>query len=174
MPFEDNFSETEDGETSIGSDELLADDALRLPDAASPLVRLHAVRAWLGRRQRETSIEIGTSALALQEAMEQGTGYLRRREQQRMEELRHSHEMAFQAAQLRLQAFEEAEELLNEYVTHTTTGNRTLVEYYLALEDLLEELHSEVEQDAAVFPRYQTLQEVQQRVEHVGIPQEED
>ena len=38
------------GEEETGSDELLADDNLRLPERANVLVRVHAVRAWLDVR----------------------------------------------------------------------------------------------------------------------------
>src|SRR5579863_4634449 len=61
------FNGTNNEET--GSDELLADDNLRLPDSANVLVRVHAVRAWLARRHDEAAIEAGTAALTLQQAM---------------------------------------------------------------------------------------------------------
>ncbi len=63
MNFED---ESFDDTTEKGSDELLSDDNLRLPENANVLVRLHAIRAWLTRRQQETTIEMGENALALQ------------------------------------------------------------------------------------------------------------
>ena len=53
-----------------GSDELLSDENLRLPESANILVRLHAVRAWLSRRHDEATIEVGEAALALQELMQ--------------------------------------------------------------------------------------------------------
>ena len=56
------------GEEETGSDELLADDNLRLPESANVLVRVHAVRAWLARRHEEATIEAGRAALALQQA----------------------------------------------------------------------------------------------------------
>ncbi|HET8850977.1 MAG TPA: hypothetical protein VFN02_00480, partial [Ktedonobacteraceae bacterium] len=52
-----------------GSDELLSEDDLRLPESASVLVRLHAVRAWLARRHHEATVEVGEAALKLQQAM---------------------------------------------------------------------------------------------------------
>ena len=63
--------ETPDSSVEIGSDELLSDDNLRLPESASILVRIHAVRAWLARRYEETTIEVGEAALALQKMMMQ-------------------------------------------------------------------------------------------------------
>src|ERR1700730_16337007 len=66
-PDDDIFQET----TEIGSDELLSDDHLRLPETASMLVRLHALRAWLTRRMRDTELEIGNAALRLQESMQE-------------------------------------------------------------------------------------------------------
>ena len=47
MDNDDDFSGTS---IEIGSDELLSDDNLRLPESASTLVRTHAVQAWLTRR----------------------------------------------------------------------------------------------------------------------------
>ncbi len=43
----DSDKDMPEDSTQIGSDELLSEDNLRLPDSASVLVRLHAVRAWL-------------------------------------------------------------------------------------------------------------------------------
>src|SRR5438067_3883763 len=101
--------ETPDSSVEIGSDELLSDDNLRLPESASILVRIHAVRAWLTRRYAETSIEVGEAALALQEMMMlqelQGTR-LRRRERQ-SQQLSHIQQVLAEAQQ-RLSAYEEA------------------------------------------------------------------
>ena len=82
-----NFDDKNTDETpEIGSDELLSDDNLRLPESASPLVRLHAVRSWLVRRQEETKLELGEAAWALQQALQQqeqsSETRLRRRERQ--------------------------------------------------------------------------------------------
>src|SRR5215472_15047418 len=72
------FSEEDTSENDeIGSDELLADENLRLPEGANILVRLHAVRAWLSHRLNEASIEVGEAALAFQEQMRDQAGETR-------------------------------------------------------------------------------------------------
>jgi hypothetical protein len=170
MNFDDEFLEET---TEIGSDELLADDNLRLPDNANTLVRLHAIRAWLKRRQQETSMEIGETALALQNALQeepQGT-HLRRRERQAQTERTQQQQQAFLDAQQRLSGYEEAEALLEDCVSHTTTGERVLVEYYLTLEELVE--NALQENDTEHLPRLQAVKDVQHRVEHVGSASEE-
>jgi hypothetical protein len=158
----------------IGSDELLSDDSLRLPESASILVRTHAVRAWLARRRQETTLEIGEVALALQQAMmmqEPQDGRLRRRERQGQEEkLRHIQKELTEAQQ-RLSAYEEAQTLLEDCIAHTS-GERMLVEYYLALEDLVQSV-AETDQPEQL-PRLQALADVQHRVEHVGASNEEE
>ena len=53
------FPNDHEPDDETGSDELLSDENLRLPEGANILVRLHAVRAWLSRRRDETSIEVG-------------------------------------------------------------------------------------------------------------------
>ncbi|HVB23817.1 MAG TPA: hypothetical protein VNG51_17910 [Ktedonobacteraceae bacterium] len=166
MDFDD---ETFNSPAEIGSDELLSDDNLRLPEGANILVRVHAVRAWLARRQQETRIEIGETALALQESMQEELygAKLRRRERQLIEEQKYALQDALAENQQRLAAYEEAQALLEESVTHTS-GERTLVEYYLALEELVQG------SDDAHSPRIQALSSVQHRVEHVGTPNEED
>src|SRR5947209_8456246 len=82
--------ETSNAPVEIGSDELLSDDNLRLPESASILVRIHAVRAWLTRRYQETTLEGGEVALALQEMSQELAETpgrrLRRRERQSQEE----------------------------------------------------------------------------------------
>ncbi len=166
MDFDD---ETSDSPDEIGSDELLSDDNLRLPDTANILVRIHAVRAWLTRRQQETRFEMGETALALQESMQEELheAKLRRRERQIIEERKYALQDALAENQLRLNAYEEAQALLEESLAHSS-GERALVEYYLALEELMqgnEDDHS---------PRIQALASVQHRVEHVGAPNEED
>jgi hypothetical protein len=170
MNFDDEFP---DESTEIGSDELLADDNLRLPDSANTLVRLHAIRAWLKRRQKETSMEIGDTALALQQASQdepQGM-HLRRRERQAQTERLQQQQQAFLDAQQRLQGYEEAEALLEEIVSHTTSGERVLVEYYLTLEELVE--NAIQGNDVEHLPRLQAVKDVQHRVEHVGSASEE-
>ncbi|GCE13320.1 hypothetical protein [Tengunoibacter tsumagoiensis] len=168
MSMHEEFSD-ETAET--GSDELLSDDHLRLPENASPLVRLHAIRSWLKRRQRETVIEIGEAALQLQHVQlsYEQEGRLRRRElQQQSDRLTHI-QQTFTEAQERLQAYEEAEAILEDCVNHTTVGDRLLVEYYLQLEDLVMTYQTEYK-----TPRIQALADVQQRVEHVGIANEDE
>lgn len=169
MDFEDELS---DNETETGSDELLSADNLRLPDSANVLVRLHAIRAWLTRRQKETAIEIGESALTLQATMQEGDQslHLRRREREALAERVQRAQEALQAAQLRLETYEEAETLLEDCITHTTSGERVLVEYYLMLEELMSNTST---QEGTAAPRLRALADVQHRIEHVGAPNEE-
>lgn len=169
MDFDDDLPEETEFET--GSDELLSDDNLRLPDSASPLVRVHAVRSWLARRQKETTIEIGESALALQDTQQEVMSHmdrLRRREQQLLNERIKQTQHAFQDAQQRLQSFEEAASMLEECIAHTTSSERALVEYYLSLDMLLQQ-----EETNTSSIHYKTLSEVQHRIEQVGAPNEE-
>jgi hypothetical protein len=171
MRFDDDFLEET---TETGSDDLLADDNLRLPDNANTLVRVHAIRAWLARRQKETSMEIGEAALILQQGLQdepQQESRLRRRERQLQAERTHLQQKSFHHAQERLHAYEEAESLLEDCVSHTTTGERVLVEYYLTLEELTE--HITLQNDTEHSARLQALHDVQHRVEHVGAPGEE-
>ena len=157
--------------TEIGSDELLADDNLRLPEGASPLVRVHAMRSWLTRRQKDTALEIGEAALVWQgiqqEAM-QDTTRLRRREQQRIADRVQQAQQDFENAQQRLSAYEEMAALLEEYIAHTTSNERTLVEYYLQLEEMMQqEEQKETDADKA---RLRVLLDVQNRIEQVSAP----
>jgi Fe2+ transport system protein B len=170
MDFDDD---TPEEVTEVGSDELLSDDDLRLPEGANPLVRLHAVRSWLTRRQKLTNIEIGEAALELQHLQqdESGTSRLRRRElQARQEQMQHL-QQKFRQAQQRLAMYEEAETLLQECVDHTTVGERLLVEYYLTLEEQVQNSLQAGESEAS--PRLQALQDVQHRVERVSVSGEE-
>jgi leucyl aminopeptidase (aminopeptidase T) len=165
--------ETSDSSVETGSDELLSDDNLRLPESASILVRIHAVRAWLARRYEETAIEVGEAALVLQEMMmqEPQETRLRRRERQgQQEQLGHIQQVMLEAQQ-RLSAYEEAQSLLEDCIAHTS-GERVLVEYYLALEDLVQAATQANQPGQA--PRLRALADVQHRVEHVGAPNEED
>ncbi len=173
LPQED-FDNEEEG--TNGSDELLSHDNLRLPEDANPLVRVHAVRAWLTRRQQETEREIGTAALQLQGLQQEGEheGRLRRRELQARQERLQEAQREFSAAQQRLQTYEEATELLEDCVNHTTISERLLVEYYLALEDLLRDTLSEERAQSNTSPRQQVLTDVLGRIEHVGAPNEEE
>ena len=179
MNFDD---ETLDADSEIGSDELLSDDNLRLPEAASILVRVHAVRAWLVRRCEETTREVGEAALALQEAMQQPVPEtrLRRRERQQQQERTDRVQQLLNIAQLRLHAYEEAQTLLEECITHTS-GERVLVEYYLALEELVQNILAsntpdtpDTLNDFDQHPRLQALADVQHRVERIGAPGEDD
>ena len=176
MDFEDQINNETD---EIGSDELLSDDSLHLPAGANPLVRLHAVRAWLTRRQRETKIEMGEAALEqqdIQAALEQG--HLRRRAYQDYAERLQHYQQIFAQAQERLSTYEEAEVLLEETVNHVTIGERLLVEYYLEIEskiqdDVQEQGVLEASQ-AQQTPRLQALLDVLQRIERVGATYEEE
>jgi len=167
--------ETSNAPVEIGSDELLSDDNLRLPESASILVRIHAVRAWLTRRYEETSIEVGEAALALQEMMTpelQETRLRRRERQSQQEQLNHIQQVLAEAQQ-RLSAYEEAQSLLDECTAHTS-GERVLVEYYLSLEDLVQGVIQASPPGQEHSPRLSALADVQHRVEHVGAPNEED
>lgn len=170
MDFDDDLSTDE---PEVGSDELLSDDQLRLPDSASMLVRLHAVRSWLGRREREVNIEIGMAALTLQEMqsvqmMAQGERRLRRREVEEMAQRVQKAQENFEEARLRLDTYNEAQALLEECVAHTTSSERVLVEFYLTLDNLIQE-EAATDPDT---PRLQALTDVLRRVEHVATPTE--
>src|SRR2546422_2845967 len=105
----DTDDELPDESTEAGSDELLSDDNLRLPESASPLVRLHAIRAWLTRRQKETTIEIGEAALTLQHILQQEPHEVRPRRRERQgytEQIQHAQRILAEAQQ-RLSAYEE-------------------------------------------------------------------
>lgn len=167
--------ETSNAPVEPGSDELLSDDNLRLPESANILVRIHAVRAWLTRRYEETSIEVGEAALALQEMMMQELQEtrLRRRERQSLQEQLNHIQQVMTEAQQRLSAYEEAQSLLDECIAHTS-GERVLVEYYLALEDLVQDVTRANQPGQGQTPWLRALGDVQHRVEHVGAPNEEE
>lgn len=157
--------------TETGSDELLSDENLRLPESANILVRLHAVRAWLARRHEEAGIEVGEAALALQEIMQEEPGdtRMRRREQQLQRERLQQVQQSLNEAQQRVSAYEEAQSLLEECIAHTS-GERVLVEYYLTLEDLVQATQTSQPES---LPRLSALADVQHRIEQVGAPNEE-
>lgn len=161
-------------ETTPGSDELLSDDELRLPESAHMLVRVHAVQAWLSRRLREAALARGEAALALQAAATQAEAesgrVTRRRERERREEQLRRCQQVIAQEQTRIDTYEEARGLLQEYVDHAG-GERVLVEFYLALEALAEQ---ETRAAALPSPRLSALAEVQHRVERVGISYETD
>jgi hypothetical protein len=169
------YSEDEENDNSaaeeVGSDELLAADELRLPESANILVRLHALRAWLDRRHAETELEIGMAALDLQEITQEAESEPRPRR-------RLSSENDFRVqraqrhlvtAQQRLSAYDEARALLEDCVTHTTTGERLLVEYYLSLEELVQAANA-----PADAPWQEVMADVLHRVEQVGTPGKEE
>ena len=169
-----DFNGTGDEET--GSDELLADDNLRLPDSANVLVRVHAVRAWLARRHDEAAIEAGMAALALQQAMSNPAeeSRPRRRVSQPLDTTLAQQQLA--DARQRIEAIEEAQALLEECITHTN-GKRVLVEYYLAVEQLLLDNGYTFSSDNLAQPQhtpwFDAMLDILQRIEHVGTPQED-
>jgi hypothetical protein len=170
MNFDDQLPEES---TEIGSDELLSDDNLRLPESANPLVRLHAIRAWLTRLQRETNIEIGDAALTLQHMLQQEPQEVRprRRERQGYAGQIQRAQQVLTEAQERLSAYEEAQSLLEDCIAHTTSGERVLVEYYLTLDEMIQNRQQAGEAEHS--PWIQALADVQHRVERVGTPHED-
>lgn len=176
MDFDDerNDDSIDDRETEeTGSDDLLSDDNLRLPEDANTLVRLHAVRAWFKRRQREVKLTMGNTALELQDSQQSESGApLRRRAYQEQMERVQQLQASFVQDQERLDAFTEAEVWLEDCVDHTTIGERLLVEYYLQLETEIQTEMQEHEQEET--PRVQALLEVLQRVERVAATYEQD
>ena len=172
----------ESGET--GSDELLSQDNLRLPESANILVRVHAVRAWLTRRQHEAAIQVGEAVLHLQEMeMEEPQELrMRRRARQLFTERRERAQQALTDVQERLSAYEEAQALLEDCMAHTS-GERVLVEYYLLLEEQVatrtlphngDEVAGQPDQRPHSPAWFSAIADVQHRVEHVGIPAEEE
>ena len=188
----DNDSFGTNDEDEIGSDELLSDDSLRLPEGANILVRVHAVRAWLNRRRQEAVHAVGDAALILQEAMEHTyvpETRLRRRERQEQQQQIARIQQQLDLAQVRLRTYEEAQSLLEECIAHAS-GERVLVEYYLELTDMVQgciEHSSATPLEATEIPetlqaateqmirvRLQALADVQQRVERIGTPNEDE
>jgi hypothetical protein len=172
FPFADDHGSNDE---ELGSDELLSDENLRLPESANILVRLHAVRAWLSRRHDEATIEVGEAALALQELMqgEAAQARLRRRIDQ-IEEMQRFQRVQqwLEEAQQRVSAYEEAQTMLEDCVAHTS-GERVLVEYYLTLEELVLQSQEHMDQARQRSPWLDALSDVLRRVEHVGTPDEE-
>ena len=173
FPFSDDHESKDD---EIGSDDLLSDENLRLPESANILVRLHAVRAWLSRRSDEATIEVGQAALALQEIMQEETIETRpRRRTHQIEAVQLQFQRAQKAlaeSQQRLSAYEEAQSILEDCVAHTS-GERVLVEYYLTLEELVLRRLEQIKQDEDDSPWLEAVSDVLHRVEHVGTPDEE-
>jgi len=178
MDRDNNFPFSEEHESSDyepGSDEVLSDDNLRLPESANILVRLHAVRAWLSRRHDEATIEVGEAAIALQELMQEDAVETRsRRRMQQMEEAQRFQraQQALAGAQQRLSAYEEAQSILEDCVAHTS-GERVLVEYYLTLEELVMQSQEQMDQEEKSSPWLEAVSDVLRRIEHVGISDEE-
>src|SRR5438874_11299533 len=114
----DDEDEASNEAAETGSDELLSDKNLRLPESANILVRLHAVRAWLARRHDEATVEVGKAALTLQEIMQEESGdtRMRRREQQLQRERLQQVQQSLNEAQQRVSAYEEAQSLLEECI----------------------------------------------------------
>ncbi|GCE27860.1 hypothetical protein KDA_33440 [Dictyobacter alpinus] len=170
MDFDDELFEQED---KIGSDDLLAADDLRLPESANPLVRLHAMRSWLKRKEKEANLDMGTAALDLQDLqVSSETAHLRRRAYQEQQEQLQIKQNAFQQAQERMAAYEEADDMLEDCVNHTTVSERLMVEYYLQVEELIQT--GLAESDQVATPRLEALYEVQNRIERIGASYEED
>jgi hypothetical protein len=173
--------EIPDESSETGSDELLSEDNLRLPESANILVRVHAVLAWLTRRQHEAAIQVGEAALHLQEMETEQPQELslRRRARQLSTERRTRAQEALTDAQERLSAYEKAQALLEDCIAHAS-GERVLVEYYLLLEEQAATRDlPHVEDEAAGQPPhspawFSAIADVQHRVEHVGIPAEEE
>ena len=167
-----HFDGAADEET--GSDELLADDNLRLPDSANLLVRVHAVHAWLTRRYEEAAIEAGMAALTLQQAMSNPVEETRPRRRIPQPPDTSLAQQQLADARQRIEAFEEAQALLVDYIAHTN-GERVLVEYYLAVEQLIIDNGYALSGEFSIqhTPWLDAMLEVMQRVEHVGTPQEE-
>ena len=172
FPFADDHGSNDE---ELGSDELLSDENLRLPESANILLRLHAVRAWLSRRHDEATIEVGEAALALQELIqgEAAQARPRRRIDQTQEMQRFQRvQQWLEEAQQRVSAYEEAQTILEDCVAHTS-GERVLVEYYLTLEELVLQSQEYKEQARQRSPWLDALSDVLRRVEHVGTPDEE-
>lgn len=168
--YNDDEYDNSSSEEEIGSDELLSADELRLPAGANILVRLHALRAWLERRHKESELEVGAVALDLQEAMNALDDETRpRRRNSQNDLLIQRAQFALAQTQQRLSAYDEASTLLEDCVAHTTAGERLLVEYYLSLEGLIEAADS-----PADSPWLEAMQDVLHRVEQVGTPGEEE
>lgn len=167
--------ETREDEAITGSDEMLSSDDLRLPPGANMLVRLHAARAWLERRRKEAVLEAGQAGLLLQDVAQlSGQEQRPRRRAMQQEALLSRAQQSLLNAQEQANAFEEAQALLEEYIAHTT-GERALVEYYLALEELMLERGYPLHEAAPIrhTPWFDAMVDVLRRVEHVGIPEED-
>lgn len=176
MPWDEDEDAQSGDEANTGSDELLADDNLRLPESASILVRIHAVRAWLTRRLREVEGEVGEEALEIQLAMreaEELSATRPRRRAQSNDRLQRA-QQALSVVQEKLRGYEEAQRLFEECVDHVTVGERVLVEYYLVLDNLLLDLRTRSEEGESIaFAYLGALSDVQHRIEYVVTPEEE-
>jgi hypothetical protein len=157
----------EPGDDDIGSDELLSNENLRLPESATILVRLHAVDAWLSRRREEATIEIGEAALALQEMLQEEAVAMKPRRRTHQIEAVQRAQKTLAESQQRLSAYEEAQSILEDCVAHTS-GERVLVESYLTLEDLVQQSQQQIDQSEDHSPRIDALSDVLHRIEQVG------
>lgn len=152
------------------SDGPLAADDLQLPEDASMLVRLHALRAWLDRRRAEVDLDIGSATLELQELTREVEQQVRPRRRTISDDFLLQRSLRYlTTAQQRLSAYDEASTLLDDCLAHTTAGERLLVEYYLSLEELVQASES-----PADSPWLAAMADVMQRVEQVSIASEED
>jgi hypothetical protein len=166
------FSDEYTPSNEIGSDELLSDENLRLPEGANVLVRLHAVRAWLSRRREEASIEVGEAALALQEIMQETRPRRRSHQIAAVQQQSQRAQKKLAESQQRLSAYEEALSIMEDCVAHTG-GERVLVEYYLTLEELVLQSQERMDWTEERSPWLDALSDVLHRIEHVGTPDEE-
>ncbi len=171
---DDELHNQENDEQEIGSDGLLAADDLRLPEGANILVRLHALRAWLERRTSEASMEVGKAALIIQQILQEEPTIrpTRRARHDTSTTILVEAQNALASAQQELATYEEAQTLLTECLDHTTPGQRTLVEYYLMLDELVQQIDSD--QSSLSAAHLHALHEVQHRVEHVSISDGEE
>lgn len=174
FPFPDEDTSHVD---EIGSDELLSDENLRLPESANILVRLHAVRAWLSRRRDETGIEVGEAALALQEMMHEQVVETRPRRRTHQNESKQERfqraQKALVESQQRFSAYEEAQYIVEDCVVHTS-GERVLVECYLTLEELVLQSQEQVEPSEDRSPWYDAMSDVLHRIEYINTSEREE
>jgi glucose-6-phosphate-specific signal transduction histidine kinase len=138
------------------------------------LVRVHAVRAWLARRHEEAAFEAGMAGLTLQQAMSNPVEETRprRRAPQSLDTTLAQQQLS--DARQRIDAFDGAQRLLEDCIAHTN-GERVLVEYYLAVEQLIIDNGYALSGEAPIqhTPGLDAMLEVMQRIEHVGTPQED-
>lgn len=154
-------------EVLIGNDDLLADEYVRLPAGSNILTRLRALQIWLVRRRDEAELAVGMAVHALQMEAQEAESESRPRRRLSQVDLPASPRLSIM--QQRLSAYEEAQTLLDSCITHTTVGERLLVEYYLSLEEMIQETAS-----SADSPWLSVMSDVLHRVSQVGTPVEEE